>query len=203
MNRFEGNSNANKKEPEKRKKLDTVTTNVAVKKESEFKKFKQNFFAEDAKTVKGQVFTGVIIPGIQRLITDMVKTGIDVLIYGGRAKDSKSRSSHISYSGYYQDRNNNYNYNKIPGGTSYARRDIFSFNEVSFYDRVEAEEVLINLNEQIESYGMVSVADFYDMIGQSAPYTANKYGWRDLRDVAIISVRGGYSIDLPKAHPLD
>lgn len=199
MEKFKGNSNANKKN-EEREKLPQITKNVSVKKESEFKKFKRNFFAEDARTVKGQVFTGVIIPGIQRLITDMVKTGIDVLIYGGRSRDSgRSKSSQISYSSYFNDRNRDYN--KIPN--SVYQKNAFSFNEVVLFDRGEAEEVLDNLMQQIERYGLVSVADFYDMIGQSAPYTANRYGWRDLRDVGIDRVRDGYSINFPKVQPLD
>lgn len=201
MKNYEGNSNVNKKQPE-REKIKPITNNVAVKKESEFKKFKKNFFAEDAKTVKGQVFTSVIIPGIQRLITDMVKTSIDVLIYGGRSRDNRdSRSGYVSYSSY-SSRNARSEYNKIPEAV-YNKNTAFSFNEVVLFDRGEAEEVLMSLRDQIDRYGMVSVADFYDMVGQSAPYTANKYGWRNLDNVGIDRVRDGYSINFPKATPLD
>ena len=190
-----------KKQPE-REKIKPITNNVAVKKESEFKKFKKNFFAEDAKTVKGQVFTSVIIPGIQRLITDMVKTSIDVLIYGGRSKDNRdSRAGYVSYSSY-SSRNARSEYNKIPEAV-YNKNSAFSFNEVVLFDRGDAEEVLMSLRDQIDRYGMVSVADFYDMVGQSAPYTANKYGWRNLDNVVIDRVRDGYSINFPKATPLE
>lgn len=199
MKSYEGNSNINKKVQPEREKIKPITNNVAVKKESEFKKFKNNFFAEDAKTVKGQVFTSVIIPGIQRLITDMVKTGIDVLIYGGRSKDS--RAGNVSYSSY-SSRNARSEYNKIPEAV-YNKNSAFSFNEVVLFDRGDTEEVLMSLRDQIDRYGMVSVADFYDMVGQSAPYTANKYGWRNLDNVGIDRVRDGYSINFPKATPLD
>lgn len=202
METFKGNSNSSKNKPEtERTKLDTITRNVSVKKDSEFKKFKRNFFAEDANTVKGQVFASVIIPGIQRLITDMVKTSIDVLIYGGRSKDRDTRGGNISYKSYYDKNRGSSDYNKIPSST--YNKNVFSFNDVVLFDRGETEEVLMNLNEQVDKYGMVSVADFYDMVGQSAPYTANKYGWRDLRDVGIDRVRDGYSINFPKASPLE
>jgi hypothetical protein len=200
MKDFKGNSNV-KDKPAEREKLATITSNVSVRKESEFKKFKNNFFAEDAKTVKGQVFTSVIIPGIQRLFTDMVKTSVDILVYGGRSKDSRdSRAGNISYSNYYE-RNRGTELNKIPQGA--YNRNVYSFNEVVLLDRGEAEEVLMSLRDHIDRYGVVSVADFYDMVGQSAPYTANKHGWRDLRDVGIDRVRDGYSINFPKAVPLD
>ncbi len=201
MKEFKGNSNINKQPTVEREKLAPITKNVTVKKESEFKKFKNNFFAEDANTVKGQVFTSVIIPGIQRLLTDMVKTGVDILVYGGSRKDSRdSRAGNISYSSYYS-RNREPEYNKIPQST--YNKSAFSFNEVVLFDRGEAEEVLMSLREQIDRYGMVSVADFYDMVGQAAPYTANKHGWRDLDNVGIDRVRDGFSINFPKATPLD
>lgn len=185
------------KNEKKQERLKQITNNVSVKKETEFKKFKRNLFAEDAKTVKGQVFSGVIIPGIQRLITDMVKTGIDILIYGGHRRDVKdNRSNFISYSSY-SSRNP-----RIPEAV-YNKNTAFSFNEVVLFDRGETEEVLMSLRDQIDRYGMVSVADFYDLIGQSAPYTANKHGWRDLDNVGIDRVRDGYSIAFPKAVPLD
>lgn len=198
MRDFEGNSNIGKKSKEK-PKIEPITKNVSVKKETEFKKFKKNFFSEDARTVKSQVFTDVIIPGIQRLITDMVKTGIDVLIYGRRTNtDRNSRVGNISYTSYY-DRNR-----AVPvPQSSYSKNNAYSFNDVVLFDRGEAEEVLLSLRDQIDRYGMVSVADFYDMIGQSSPYTANKYGWRDLRDASVGRVRDGYSISFPKAVPLE
>lgn len=198
MDNFKGNSNATKQTTD-REKIEPITKNVTVKKESEFKKFKNNFFAEDVKTVKGQVFMDVILPGIQRLFTDSVKTWVDVLVYGTRTRNKDSRSGNISYSSYY-DRNKP-EYNKIPQST--YNKNVFNFNEVVLFDRGEAEEVLMSLRDQIDRYGVVSVADFYDMVGQSAPYTANKYGWRDLRDVGIDRVRDGYSINFPKATALD
>lgn len=201
MQDIKGNSNVNKK-PAEREKLKQITSNVSVKKESEFKKFKKNFFAEDATTVKGQVFSTVIIPGMQRLLSDMVKTSIDVLIYGGRSRDRKDgRSSNIGYSSFYDRNRSSNDLARIPQST--YNKNVFSFNEVVLFDRGEAEEVLMSLCDQIERYGMVSVADFYDMVGQSAPYTANKYGWRELNDVGIDRVRDGYSINFPKAQPLD
>lgn len=199
MDNFKGNPKIEKKTPE-REKLEAITKNVSLKKESEFKKFKKNFFAEDAKTVKGQVFSSVIIPGLQRLVKDMINTAVDVLLYGGRVKDPRdSRTGYVSYSSSFSDRNREYN--KVP--QSAYNKNFFSFNEVVFFDRGETEEVLISLREQISRYGMVSIADFYDMVGQSAPHTANKHGWRDLTNADIERVRDGYSIIFPKTTPLD
>lgn len=55
----------------------------------------------------------------------------------------------------------------------------------------------------ISVYGMVSVADLYDLIGVTGNYTDNKYGWTDIRSASVVRVRDGYIVKMPKAMPLD
>ena len=69
--------------------------------------------------------------------------------------------------------------------------------------RGEAEDVLERMDELIATYQVVSVADFYDLVGVSGNYTDNKYGWTDIRNASVIHVRDGYMIKLPKALPLN
>ena len=63
------------------------------------------------------------------------------------------------------------------------------------------------MNELIDTYGMVSVADFYDLVGLQCNYTDNKYGWTDIRNASVVRVRdndgNGYLIKLPKIQPLN
>ncbi len=208
MDNFEGNSNALKKKqnlPLEREKIASVTDQVSVKKEGEIKKFGRQFFTEDARSVKGHIFTDVVIPGIQRLLSDIVKNGIDWLIYGVRgSSQDRGGIRNVSYRDY-----SSYNRNSgssglptIPNST-YSRSNIYSFNEITFFDRGEAEEVLLRLREEVDRYGMVSVGDFYDMISQAHSYTDLKYGWRDLRDAEVVRAREGYSIRFPKVVPLE
>ena len=66
----------------------------------------------------------------------------------------------------------------------------------------EAEEVLSRMDELIDTYGVVSVADLYDLIGKSCEYTDNKYGWTNIRNAEPIRVYNGYMLKLPKALPI-
>ena len=59
------------------------------------------------------------------------------------------------------------------------------------------------MNEIIDRYGVVTVADLYDMADLSAPYTSNKYGWTSVRNVEIGRVRDGYVLKLSRAMPID
>ena len=69
--------------------------------------------------------------------------------------------------------------------------------------RGEAEDVLSRMDELIDTYGVVSVADLYDLVGISCNYTDNKYGWTNLRNAEPVRVRDGYMLKLPKALPID
>ena len=72
-----------------------------------------------------------------------------------------------------------------------------------FDTRKEAEEVLDRMDDLIDTYGVVSVADLYDLVGISGNYTDNKYGWTNLRNADVQRVRDGYLLKLPKALPFD
>ena len=70
-------------------------------------------------------------------------------------------------------------------------------------NRGEAEDVLSRMDELVATYGLVSVADFYDLVGITGNWTDNKYGWTDIRSANVVHVREGYIIKLPKALPLN
>ena len=58
------------------------------------------------------------------------------------------------------------------------------------------------MDELLETYKMVTVADFYDLVGVTCDYTDNNYGWTSLRSAEVVRVRDGYIIKLPRALPI-
>ena len=78
----------------------------------------------------------------------------------------------------------------------------YDYEDVILETRREAEEVLNRMEDLIDSYGVVSVADLYDLVGISGNYTDNKYGWMNLRSAGIERTRDGYMLLLPKVKPL-
>lgn len=75
--------------------------------------------------------------------------------------------------------------------------------DLIFETRGEAEEVLTNLLDIIADYQVVSVADLYDLVGITAPFTANRYGWTELGSANVSRIREGYIINLPKPKAID
>lgn len=64
--------------------------------------------------------------------------------------------------------------------------------------REDAENVLEGLEAYIEQYDVVPVSAFFSLIGVTAPYTYNDYGWSSLAEAKVISVGNGFAIHFPK-----
>lgn len=200
MNDYKGNSHRSKEESSNEvvptKKIERVTTGKTRKK-GEMRKIADTFIAEDVRSVKDYIIQEVLIPAAKKAIDEMVSNGISMLLYGESKSKNRSRNeSRVSYTSYYQ-RERDYD-----RGTRTRVRG-YDYDDIILDTRREAEEVLDRMQDLIDTYGMVSVADLYDLVGINGSYTDNKYGWTRLRDVDVQRVRDGYLLKLPKALPFD
>lgn len=183
-----------------KKKVEKVVTGVAkVKKKSEVSKLKDIFISEDASNVKSYIIMDVLVPAIKKAIADIVTNGIDMILYGetGHSKRSSS-SSKISYRSYYDRRDDDRRYDR----DSSRVKQGYEYDDVIIETRGEADAVISRMDEIIDMYGRVSVADLYDLVGITGNYTDNNYGWTNLASAEPIRVRDGYVIKLPKAMPI-
>ena len=78
-----------------------VKGKVKTKKKSEISKFKDVFISEDAKDVKSYIMMDVLIPAAKKAISDIVRDGIDMILYGNtghkRSSGYSSGASYVSY----------------------------------------------------------------------------------------------------------
>lgn len=187
----------NRSAPEKKVEK-VIAGTVKSKKKSEIRKFTDVFISEDIDNVKSYILLDVLIPAIKKAISDIVTNGIDMILYGETGKiKSNSTASKVSYRSYYDGRNGRRDYSSIRTKIGY------NYDDIIFDNRGEAEDVLLRMDELISTYGLVSVADLYDLVGVTGNYTDNKYGWTNIRSASVIRVRDGYMLKLPKALPLD
>lgn len=197
MAEYKGNSHRSKEQNEVvEKKVEQIAKGKA-KKKSEVKKFADTFIAEDITSVKDYILMEVLLPAAKKAISDIVTNGIDMILYGETRSKSKNRESRVSYTKYY-DRDRDY---ERPTRT--RGRYGYDYDDIILDTRKEAEEVLDRMDDLIDNYGMVSVADLYDLVGISGNYTDNKYGWTNLRNADVQRIRDGYLLKLPKALPFD
>lgn len=183
---------------EKKKQITKVTTGTVKTKKNEVRKFTDVFISEDIANVKDYIFMDVLVPAIKKAISDIVRNGIDMILYGeaGRSKDRRN-GDYVSYRSY-SDRDRR----DEDRGVRRTRTG-FSYDDIVLETRGEAEEVLSQMDDCIREYGLVSVGDLYDLVGISDPnYMKNKYGWTNLHNAEVIRIRDGYLLKLPKAIPL-
>lgn len=117
--------------------------------------------------------------------------------YHKSCKKPSSRVSYKSYSETYRKTSPRVSYK------SYSESKQEHIEDILFETREDAETILSQMHEIIDSYGSVTFADLYDLVGLTACYTDAKYGWTDLTNAAVILVRGGYTLHLPRAFTLD
>lgn len=201
MSEYQANSHKSKAqvpaEKEEKRKVQKVVTNKAKTRSNEGRKLMNVFISEDAANVKTYVFMDVLVPAIKNAIYDIVTNSLDMSLFGG-SKNRKHSSSggRVSYKSYYDEKRGR-------GDSEPRLRTRFDYDDIIFSTRVEVEAVREQMDEVIERYGFVTVADMYDMADLTAPYTAGKYGWTNIRSAEPVRVRDGYILKLPKAMPID
>lgn len=206
MENFDYKSNSNKskteavKQAEEKRVEKVVTGKVVTKKKSGFSKFAGEFISEDAKNIKSYVIGDVLIPAFKKAISDIITDGIDIILYGGngRSRSGRSNADRVSYRSYYDDRRPS---DKLT--TSRYSSNSYSYDDIILDSRGEAEEVLARMDELMDTYGLVRVADLKDLVGITGSYTDNKYGWTNIRNAEIVHVRDGWMIKMPRAVAID
>lgn len=186
---FPSNSNVNKEKIEK-KRLEKVTDGKVLKrKKSLGKKFVETFISEDIGDVKTYIIEEVLIPAAKDTILD----GMEMLLLG-KVRNKNKNGRVVNYDRIYS---NNKSQHSNPNK---AR---MNFDDVIFESRAEAEEVLTRMVDAIETFGMVTIADLYDLAGITGTFQDHKWGWENLSSANVSRVREGYLLNLPKATYLD
>ncbi len=196
---YKSNSHRSKEQenalPEKR--TEKVTNGVVKqRKKTGLSRAADTFLPGDVNSVKSYILMDVLVPSIKRAISDIVCNGINMLLGEPNRSRNGNNGTKVSYRSYYQDRDDKPTYNRPRAQAQY------SYDDIIFDNRGDAEAVLDRMEELLDRFDVVSVADLFDLAGISCQYTDNKYGWTDLRSAHVERVRDGYIISLPRATSL-
>lgn len=199
MNEYPGNSYVSKSEEKKTTEeqalTPVVTGDVQVRKKTVFSKIASKFFAEDITDVKSYVINELLIPGLKRAFLN----SLEMMLLGksGNKPGVSNVVQQVSYRDYFDAK---YNQPKpVQNGSNY-----FDYDNLIYVDRGDAEIVLENMRDILQKFHVVRVSDMYEISKKESPYTANRYGWTDLRTAMVVPVHGGgYMIKMPKAMALE
>ncbi len=180
-----------------------VSSNVERKKKSGLQRFANEFISEDIDNVKSYVWTEIILPNVKDILFNSLRTAFEMFIYGDSDRGHSNRRgqrSRVSYESMYynDDRYRRERSNRQRGRTGY------NFDDITIDDYAEAQEILDQMDELIDVYGIASVADYYGFAGETANHMDRRYGWTDITSAKIVRTRNGkYFIKLPRACPID
>jgi hypothetical protein len=199
-------SNKRDEPRQEEKDIKRVTSAEPVRrKKSLGKQFKETFIGGDAKTAVRYAMFDILLPAARDMVIDVTTQGLEKLIFGDSRRRRGSTPPQAGPTGYVSyDRYQMGSRQSAPQrALSRRARAQHDFDEIVLTSRVEAEEVIDQMNEIISRYGVVSVADLYASIGLPSTHVDNKWGWTNLPGAGVARVRGGYLLDLPEPQPLD
>lgn len=142
----------------------------------------------------------IVVPAVKNIIVDSITSGINMAMFGESGPRNTNRPNTVqprqttNYTNRYQPSPNMVQPSVVTHSTRKSRID-----DYIIADRHEAAIVLDQLADQANEYGCVSIADYYDLLGEESGYSDHNYGWRagDFARATILPTRGGYILKLP------
>jgi hypothetical protein len=183
------------------RQIQPVTTGEARIREAPWgRKLRENFIQASAPSVWRTMLWDVLLPGARDVISDGLHEGVDLFL-SGRGNGGGFRRTN-RYGGSSQSLISKHNPDRALGGRPQREapdaRDRHDMNVYEIDSRVEAEEVLTQMNMLIDEYDICTFADFLQMVRITPAHTDYKFGWESIADSRVIHSRGSYYLDLPR-----
>lgn len=188
---------AEKKEVAEEKRAEKVVHGKVKTQKNDVRKLTDVFISEDVANVKNYILLDVLVPSIKKAIYDIVINSLDMTLFGERGGGKRPTADKVSYRDY---NGVSRRVDRSYGGSRTTTG--YSYDDIVLETRGEAEAVLSRMDEIMEEYEIVRVADLYDLVGITGDYTDNKYGWTNIRNAEVVRVRDGYKIKMPRALPI-
>lgn len=176
-----------------------------VQKKSGMRKLAESFMHDGEIPVKSRLINEIIVPGIRDFVVNVVTDAVNVIFKGERSAINLTGRSILDKISYTQ-------YDKISDPRTRSIADTSHANTVGGYldndiivnTKGEATAVLQHMDMMLEKYGIVSVADFNELVRIPGHFTDGKFGWTNLKNAEAVRLRDGrYLIKLPKAMPIE
>lgn len=196
MEEYKTNSHKSKEVAKQHAIEKVVSGRVRVKRQRKgnLEKAAEIFTGQDLNSVKEHLIKDVLFPNIQKLLYDTITNGADTIIYGGKGKNKRSDGTRVSYWRSYDSGSGSNN--ETP---TYSGRGIYNFENLLFEKKQDAEAVLDSMQEIIDQFGVVSVADLYDLADVTIDNTtASNYGWKSIASAKSVATPDGWILSLSK-----
>lgn len=213
MSEYKGNSHRDKQAARQEVKNDTapekrvekaITSTATAHKKNQITKLSEVFFAKDIRSVLGYMKDEWLIPSLRRAAWEFFTNSLHMTLFGEPDRDNRNRSN-ASRVSYWQPNNRPYMDRRDDRREpARVRRDSYSYDDILFTNRGDAELALDKMYELLQRYNIVRVADLFELADQTCASTDYAYGWTDLSSVKAVAVAGGkWMLTMPRAMPID
>ena len=165
----------------------------------------RDIFIQSIQTTISDVATNTI-----NTLSDVVTSSIKRAIFG-ESYDDRRRNSNDYWYGSRRYVDNRMSSSRGRGYVDYSRQSEKALHHksenlsnvvrvIEFDSANDANEVLSYMIDSVEQYGLVTVADFYELSAVASKFTDHQFGWTNLDGVRVVPIRGGgFYISFPPA----
>ena len=158
----------------------------------------RDIFIQSIQTTMSDIATNSI-----HTIADVTASSIKRAIFGDNyVNDSQRRNSNDYWYGSRRYVDNRMSSSRGRGYTDYSRQSEKALHHksenvsnvvrvIEFDSANDANEVLSYMIDSVEQYGLVTVADFYELSDVASKFTDHQFGWTNLDGVRVVPIRGG------------
>lgn len=181
-----------------------IVTDVIVHKKGLGRKMKDLFIAADFKTVVRLVAADVLLPAAKNMLYDAWTATGQRTLFGETSTRHRglNMGPRVTYNSPINRGYRDSPLRNAPTVSPDPRSSRIARDEFVISTREEAELVLEAMNDIIEKYDVVSVADLNELIGQATSPIDVRFGWTNLKNVQIQQLREGFLINFPQAEPI-
>ena len=199
-----------------------VNSSVTIKKKSGLKKLWGGFFAEDLKTVRGNVLETVVKPSIKAGIANAITSAVYMWLFGKNGYNPPAggifrpllSNTATAYNNVYRIQNNQVVSPTVTGPKvsvgdnnfgHYTSTDVYDPNYLRYASYADAMAVFESLKERIGKYQVATVKNLMDLSGATGyEMVLQNWGWYDLPWSRIVPVGDGtWILKLPQPTPLN
>lgn len=153
------------------------------------------------KGIATNLYSDIIVPAIQQTLFDSITRGFQQAIFGDNTPgvQVRGRTNYSQMSQYTPAPYPVHNPTIAPHTVNQVHQKNM-LQQIGIRDRSQAELALNELTVNASRYGVSSVADYLEIMGQPSDFTHNGFGWtyNTLLGVRIIPGSGLYYLDLPR-----
>ena len=166
------------------------------------RKFKKLFLADDVDDIGGYLRDDLIIPTLK----DVALNFLEAALWGTRRSGGLSRDSGRRTRSGYTNYSQSSSVARVSRGSTRNREEesrasakkFDILDNLLFRTKAEAEDILMRMEDYLDTYDSgVPIGYLYELLDISGDWTAEYYGWKDLRRARTTRVSNGYVLELP------